>query len=373
VVLLATVAAGLALGSDGTSPVRADGEEIVGVVWQWRATLLNDGIVMRPDDPSRYTLELGADGRAAVRADCNRGSGPYTIMGDRIDFGALAITAAACIPPSLGSLFTQQLSQASRYFTQDGDLFFALESDRGFMRLSRAAESGATGGATVIGVEWRWQVTQMNDGTAITPPDPSRYTLMLMADGRAAIRADCNTGNGPYTLTGNRIDLGPFAITLAACPPGSLDTRYLQQMDAAVIYFVRDGDLYLELQADGGTMRFARAGASTAMVTGVVTYRERIALPPDAVVIVRLEDTSRADAPATVIGEQVIDPMGRQVPIPFAVSYNPAQINQSGRYTLRARIEDAAGSLLWTNTQAYPVITGGNPTSDIEIVVMRVG
>jgi uncharacterized lipoprotein YbaY len=147
----------------------------------------------------------------------------------------------------------------------------------------------------------------------------------------------------------------------------------VQQLDQVVSYSVRDGELLLELAAAGGTMRFARAGSATATVTGVVTYRERIALPEDAVVRVRLEDVSRADAPAVLLGEQVIDPMGRQVPIPFAVTYDPAQIDPRGRYSVRARIEDAQGRLLWTSTQAYPVITGGNPTSDIEIVVMRVG
>ena len=41
-------------------------------------------------------------------------------------------------------------------------------------------------------------------------------------------------------------------------------------------------------------------------VTGSVTYRERIALPPTAVVTVRLVDVSRADAPSVLIAEQVI-------------------------------------------------------------------
>ena len=47
-------------------------------------------------------------------------------------------------------------------------------------------------------------------------------------------------------------------------------------------------------------------GAATGQVTGSVTYRERIALPPTAVVQVRLVDVSRADAPAVLIAEQVI-------------------------------------------------------------------
>ena len=47
-------------------------------------------------------------------------------------------------------------------------------------------------------------------------------------------------------------------------------------------------------------------GTTTSKVTGSVTYRERIALPPSAVVTVKLLDVSRADAPAELIAEQVI-------------------------------------------------------------------
>jgi uncharacterized lipoprotein YbaY len=227
-------------------------------------------------------------------------------------------------------------------------------------------------GGGIIDVIWRWQGTLLNDGTADTPADPNAYTLTLQQDGRAAVRADCNRGSGPYTITGNQIDLGPFATTLAACPPGSLGGRFLQQLDQVTSYVIMDGDLYLELPFDSGAMHFSRTAAPTATVTGVATYRERIALPPDTAVIVRLEDTSRADAPAVVIGEQVITEHG-QVPIPFAIPYDPAVISPNGRYTVQARIEGADGTLLWTNTRAYPVITGGMPVSDIEIVVMQVG
>jgi len=53
------------------------------------------------------------------------------------------------------------------------------------------------------------------------------------------------------------------------------------------------------------------AAAAPAMVTGTVTYRERIALPPTAVITGQLVDVSRADAPAVVIGEQVIHSSGQ--------------------------------------------------------------
>jgi hypothetical protein len=68
------------------------------------------------------------------------------------------------------------------------------------------------------------------------------------------------------------------------------------------------------------------ANLTDTYVTGTATYLQRIALPPNAVMTVRIEDGSKADAPAEVIGEQVIETKGAQVPIPFAVSYDPGKI-----------------------------------------------
>ena len=77
------------------------------------------------------------------------------------------------------------------------------------------------------------------------------------------------------------------------------------------------------------------------MVTGTVAYRERMALPPDAVVEVRLSDVSRQDVAAPVIAETTILPEGRQVPIPFELRYDPGKIEPNRVYALRATIRSA--------------------------------
>ena len=110
--------------------------------------------------------------------------------------------------------------------------------------------------------------------------------------------------------------------------------------------------------------------AATASVTGTVIYRERIALPPNAAVRVALQDISLADAPAIVLSEQLIVTGGRQVPIPFALDYDPAAIDPRLTYAVSARIT-VDGQLLFTSTTATLVITRGNPT-DVEIVVQPV-
>ncbi|MFC1915525.1 YbaY family lipoprotein [Chloroflexota bacterium] len=113
--------------------------------------------------------------------------------------------------------------------------------------------------------------------------------------------------------------------------------------------------------------------ANTATVTGTVTYRERIALLTQGVVVtIKVEDISRADAPAVTIGEQIIENPSHQVPIPFEIEYNPDDINERYTYAMRVRIE-VDGELWFTNTSRYQVITRGNPTSNIEVVLEKVG
>lgn len=131
------------------------------------------------------------------------------------------------------------------------------------------------------------------------------------------------------------------------------------------------------LVAVGASMLAACAGApqgpASDMVTvsGTVTYLQRIALPPEAVVTVRLQDVSRMDVPAILIGEQRIALDGRQVPVPFEIGYDPAAIDERMSYAVSARIE-LGDQLLMISDTVHPVITREAPTTDVEIRVVPV-
>jgi putative lipoprotein len=111
------------------------------------------------------------------------------------------------------------------------------------------------------------------------------------------------------------------------------------------------------------------AEAEAASISGTVAYRERIALPPQAQVEVKLVDISLMDAPSTTIAEIVIEPKG-QVPIPFTISYDAALIQAGRTYALQARIT-ADGRLIFITDQIYPVMaTDDGPT---DLLLKRVG
>lgn len=108
----------------------------------------------------------------------------------------------------------------------------------------------------------------------------------------------------------------------------------------------------------------------TRTVSGSVSYLQRIALPPNAVVVVKLQDVSRMDVAADTIAEQTINTNGRQVPIPFTLTYDPAKINPKGRYAVTASIL-IDGQLRWRNTTQYPVLTQGAP-SQVDVRVNQI-
>lgn len=95
-------------------------------------------------------------------------------------------------------------------------------------------------------------------------------------------------------------------------------------------------------------------------VTGTVTYRNRMALPPTAVVRVVLQDVALQDVAATIIDSVTIRPNGRQVPFAFVLHYDAAHIAPGSMYTVQARITDG-GRLLYLHDEAYPVVTGNHP------------
>ena len=104
-----------------------------------------------------------------------------------------------------------------------------------------------------------------------------------------------------------------------------------------------------------------------AELNGEVFYLQRIALPPTATLSVSLQDVSLADAPAVLLAEQK-GPVKGQVPLPFHLSYDPAQVKPGHRYAVSARIE-LDGQLIFINTEHHAVNLDGNDPQPLQIRV----
>ncbi|MFV3403418.1 MULTISPECIES: YbaY family lipoprotein [Pseudomonas] len=104
-----------------------------------------------------------------------------------------------------------------------------------------------------------------------------------------------------------------------------------------------------------------------ASLDGEVFYLQRIALPPSATLSVSLQDVSLMDAPAVTLASQT-GPVKGNVPLPFHLTYDPAQVKPGHRYALSARIT-LDGQLLFINTEQHGVALDGNDPQPLRIKV----
>ena len=109
---------------------------------------------------------------------------------------------------------------------------------------------------SLTGKTWQWVSLADPEGMTAVPA-PSSYTILFNEDGTANIKADCNQVGATYTTEGSNISITLGPSTLAACSPESLDQVFLDGLINAAIYFFEEADLYMDLNADGGTMRFS--------------------------------------------------------------------------------------------------------------------
>jgi uncharacterized lipoprotein YbaY/heat shock protein HslJ/uncharacterized lipoprotein NlpE involved in copper resistance len=111
------------------------------------------------------------------------------------------------------------------------------------------------------------------------------------------------------------------------------------------------------------------AYASAESLTGTATYLERMLLPPQAVLVVALEDVSRADAPSVIIAETRSDNLGAP-PFGFTLEYDPTKIDDRMSYNIRAQVFDDE-RLLFTTTTHNPVLTRG-AGKQIDVIMQRI-
>ena len=108
----------------------------------------------------------------------------------------------------------------------------------------------------LAGTSWQLVRILSMDDTVDEPDERAKYTISFGADGRAAIRADCNHGSGTWTSDGSSLEFGPLAMTRAMCPPGSLHDAFVMQLGLVRSFLLENGRLHLATMADGSILEF---------------------------------------------------------------------------------------------------------------------
>jgi heat shock protein HslJ len=87
-------------------------ENISNIEWQWTgfqnsSSSENHTLVPKPEN---YTLAFFLDGTYYIRADCNQGSGNYTLKGSTLSLGPATMTLMGCGPGTMDSEYLALLS-----------------------------------------------------------------------------------------------------------------------------------------------------------------------------------------------------------------------------------------------------------------------
>jgi hypothetical protein len=119
----------------------APGGTLAGTEWRLvEIQSMDDSVgTTRPDDSSKYTLRLNADGTVNMRLDCNRAEGSWSAepsadpSNGRFELGPLVGTHAPCPPPSLDQRVTAQARYVRGYMLKGGRLYLSLMADGGIL------------------------------------------------------------------------------------------------------------------------------------------------------------------------------------------------------------------------------------------------
>lgn len=218
------------------------------------------------------------------------------------------------------------------------------------------------------------------------------YLLPLLA----ALTAHAAEERLPYACdNGSRIDIS-FSTDADGRPQATLhfadEALILPQVPTASGTLYRRGEIRLRSQGDnalfedgkGNLRRCTRgttppasnppapaAASSFIQIGGSVSYFTRIALPPDAILTIRVVDLARSGGPARVLAEQRYELNGAQVPIPFSTTIDRDLIGKKARLSVQARIEQR-GKLRFVSDKTSPPLKDGQPVP-VDIVLKPVG
>jgi heat shock protein HslJ len=277
--------------------------KLVKSTWQWVRSTDDSGKETKVDAPEKYTVQFFlADGKVAVKADCNNAAGSFTADAHNLSISLGPMTLAACPTGSLSDQFVKELGGVQAYLF-DGDNLIAGKPDSGSMRFQPAPAVSPSGNVQkLVANPWQWVSSLDNSGQKITVAKPSQYTTQFdFVDGKVAVQADCNNAAGSFTADDHNLSITLGPTTLAACPPGSLSDQFITSLGEVQSYLFDGANLVMEWKLDSGSMRFAKAGTPAAPTTTAKPKTTPATVTPKPSVIA----TTAAPRPATTLDFKV--------------------------------------------------------------------
>jgi heat shock protein HslJ len=225
------------------------GGTLDGVTWALSTYSVNGTMTDVPADVSVDATFDGATSTVSGSGGCNRYTGPYTVDGSKLTFGALASTQMACIGAAseVESAYLANLGKSATY-TATSEALTIYDSSGASILVYAVAKPGTLVGAT-------WHATMINNGRQGVEPvvEGTDPTATFDAAGTVSGNATCNTFNGAAVVDGTSIAIGPLMSTKMACADERSSTQeaaYLAALENATVFEVRGSTLELR-DADG--------------------------------------------------------------------------------------------------------------------------
>ncbi len=342
----------------------ADQEQFGDALWRWTELVGADAessfVVSRP---GQYTLQFQDEGRYAVRADCNTGGGSYEIDNGTLKLAPGAMTLAACPPGSKSDRYLELLFAASAFRLEEGRL--ELTSASGERMLFEAQRE-----ISLPGTAWLVRAYNNGRGGVVSILQNSRLSALFSTDRRILGFAGCNDYSASAEISGSEITIGPALSTRKACdrPRGIMqqETEFLAALPSAHRFDVRGGRLQIRTEDNALAVDLYTA------VTGELRFADPPKLASDARITLQIQDVSRADAPARVVGETVLAAAGKEFPTPFEIPFDLADIDPRHTYSVGVRVTGEDDELRYISTRIHPTITRGAPIWDVNVLLERV-
>ena len=105
------------------------------------------------------------------------------------------------------------------------------------------SDDDATSPSAVIGGVWKLQSLEIPGRGLVQIPVPANYTVEFKDGGLLAIKADCNSCSGTYSISGQSMKITASACTAAFCGSASFDTAFLAVLNNANTFEASGNDL----------------------------------------------------------------------------------------------------------------------------------
>jgi heat shock protein HslJ len=222
----------------------------------WNLLELKEGQPVTGDAQTTISFQ---GGRVTGSGGCNSYTGSFSLDGVNpfaMTTGPVVAAQKACPEPIL--------SQEAAYFaalqnvSQWGYVFgrLALYYGDGQGKLGRLLFAPAAPAGSLTAHPWQW-IAYEGPMEKFEVTSPANYTAAFSADGTLNIVADCNRASGSYKSADGSLQVQIGPATMALCPGDSRGEQFVKYLGSAARAFFKDGKLYIDLFADGGTLAFA--------------------------------------------------------------------------------------------------------------------